>query len=445
MDRGSILALLKMAVLTNEIQGRTLPQELADKVDAVASGDTSIDLLELMDQINDAMPDSEEDAIDYADVTFSGGNTARGPHFTVACPDGWTVVEDYGDSGLISQCRSFVIVRGEASRDDDLSLRDRIIYCTALAGDEEVTESLRRTGIELLWGLKHSAMYSMKPSVAWLEDVACSNGECVVVQTQPNGGINGLQFHIHPLTLASEDFVRLSLTYDEDADIEHARDFARKVAASIVIAEPFESETTKAMERADKGELSADEFVVLCQALFTSFRIAPQFMFEAKAEWYMTNGMGPNVNKAYLVGAEEIAAASPEQTDAVLAEAAAEYQRELTAQLGENPALDIAMFGMGPDAHFASLFPDHGEAEIDDPHVLVAGVRDSPKPPPLRLTLTVPMIARSKHTWVFTSEERKAGAVKAAFAQRNNPHAPSSYADGKELLWLIDEGAASKL
>lgn len=308
MDRGSILMLLKMAVLANEMQGRTLPQELTDKVDAAVGGDTSIDLFELMNQINDALPESDKDAIDYADVTFSGGNTAKGPHFTVARPDGWTVVEDYGDSGLISQCRPFVIVRGEASRDDDLSLRDRIIYCTAPAGDEEVTENLRRTGIELLWGLKHSAMYSMKPSVAWLEDVACSNGECVVVQTQPNGGINGLQFHIHPLTLASEDFVRLSLTYDEDADIEHARDFARKVAASIVIAEPFESETTKAMERADKGELSADEFVVLCQALFTSFRIAPQFMFEAKAEWYMTNGTGPNVDKAYLVGAEEIAA-----------------------------------------------------------------------------------------------------------------------------------------
>lgn len=142
---------------------------------------------------------------------------------------------------------------------------------------------------------------------------------------------------------------------------------------------------------------------------------------------------------------ESVAAASPEQTDAVLAEAAAQYQRELIEQLGENPALDIAMFGMGPDAHFASLFPDHGESEIDDSHVLVAGVRDSPKPPPLRLTLTVPMIARSKHTWVFTSEVRKADAVAAAFAQRNNPHAPSSYADGEELLWLIDEGAASKI
>lgn len=142
---------------------------------------------------------------------------------------------------------------------------------------------------------------------------------------------------------------------------------------------------------------------------------------------------------------EEIAGSSPEQTDAVLAAAAAEYQRELIDQLGPEPALDIAMFGVGPDAHFASLFPDHGEAEIADPDILVAGVRDSPKPPPLRVTLTVPMIARSRHTWVFTSEERKADAVAMAFAKRDNPHAPSSYADGEELLWLIDKGAASKL
>ncbi len=73
---------------------------------------------------------------------------------------------------------------------------------------------------------------------------------------------------------------------------------------------------------------------------------------------------------------DEITTATPEQTDAVLAAAAAEYQRELIEQLGDKPSLDIAMFGVGPDAHFASLFPDHGEAEINDPHVLVVGVRD---------------------------------------------------------------------
>ena len=103
------------------------------------------------------------------------------------------------------------------------------------------------------------------------------------------------------------------------------------------------------------------------------------------------------------------------------------------------------MFGVGPDAHFASLFPGRPEVLIDDPHVLVAGVRDSPKPPPLRVTLTVPMIARSRHTWVFASGERKADAVAAAFAQPRNPQAPSSFADGEELVWYIDQDAASKL
>ena len=143
--------------------------------------------------------------------------------------------------------------------------------------------------------------------------------------------------------------------------------------------------------------------------------------------------------------AAQIAAATDEENDAVLADAAAAYQKELIEQLGEEPTLDIALFGVGPDAHFASLFPGRPEVLIDDPHVLVAGVRDSPKPPPLRVTLTVPMIARSRHTWVFASGERKADAVAAAFAQPRNPQAPSSFADGEELIWYIDQDAASKL
>ena len=143
--------------------------------------------------------------------------------------------------------------------------------------------------------------------------------------------------------------------------------------------------------------------------------------------------------------AAQIAAATDEENDAVLADAAAAYQKELIEQLGEEPTLDIALFGVGPDAHFASLFPGRPEVLIDDPHVLVAGVRDSPKPPPLRVTLTVPMIARSRRTWVFASGERKPDAVAAAFAQPRNPQAPSSFADGEELIWYIDQAAASKL
>ena len=171
---------------------------------------------------------------------------------------------------------------------------------------------------------------------------------------------------------------------------------------------------------------------------------------EALLDALVADGLLPESNihemPADTRTAQEIASADAERTDAVLATAAADYQRELVEQLGEDPQLDIAMFGMGPDAHFASLFPGKQEVLIDEAHVLVAGVRDSPKPPPLRITLTVPMIARSHRTWMFTSEERKAEAVSKAFAAPRNPDAPSSYAAAAdELLWMIDSGAASRL
>ncbi|RSX52805.1 6-phosphogluconolactonase [Bifidobacterium goeldii] len=170
---------------------------------------------------------------------------------------------------------------------------------------------------------------------------------------------------------------------------------------------------------------------------------------EALLNKLVASGILPEANihemPADTRSAETIAAATPEENDAVLADAAARYQQELIDQLGDEPVLDIAMFGVGPDAHFASLFPGRAEVLIDDPHVLTAGVRDSPKPPPLRVTLTVPMIARSRHTWVFASGTRKADAVAQAFAKPCNPQAPSSFADGEELLWAVDKDAASKL
>ena len=52
---------------------------------------------------------------------------------------------------------------------------------------------------------------------------------------------------------------------------------------------------------------------------------------------------------------------------------------------GPVPAFDVLMLGIGPEGHVASLFPGRRRSHDGGP---VVAVRDSPKPPPTRLSLT---------------------------------------------------------
>jgi 6-phosphogluconolactonase len=141
--------------------------------------------------------------------------------------------------------------------------------------------------------------------------------------------------------------------------------------------------------------------------------------------------------------ASQVATASDEENDRALAQAAAEYQNELISQLGNCPTLDIILFGVGPDAHFASLFPGHSEVLAREKYVV--GVSHSPKMPPLRVSLTVPMIRRAHRVWVIASTLEKADAVKLALTTFDDPNAPSSFAGGtQETIWMVDKDALSK-
>lgn len=92
--------------------------------------------------------------------------------------------------------------------------------------------------------------------------------------------------------------------------------------------------------------------------------------------------------------------------------AAREYEATLVDCLGASPALDLFVIGMGPDGHVCSLFPGHPAAA--ERERLVAAVHDAPKPPPRRLTLTMPMIERAREVIVLATTAEKRGALDAA-------------------------------
>jgi 6-phosphogluconolactonase len=130
-------------------------------------------------------------------------------------------------------------------------------------------------------------------------------------------------------------------------------------------------------------------------------------------------------------------------------EAAAEkYAAELARashpeHYGAVPRFDVLLLGVGPDAHVASLFPE--EPALYEERSVVA-VRGAPKPPPTRISLTLPTIRSAAEVWLVVSGEDKAGAVRLALSGAGEVQVPAAGARGRQrTMWLLDRAAASQL
>ena len=103
-----------------------------------------------------------------------------------------------------------------------------------------------------------------------------------------------------------------------------------------------------------------------------------------------------------------------------LATAAMKYDALLARELKAG-GLDLALLGVGEDGHICSLFPGHRALLAGD--VRVVAVDDAPKPPPRRLTLSLPFVLRTKKIWLIAVGPRKLPVLHAALTktQRTTP------------------------
>ncbi|MFM9878449.1 MAG: 6-phosphogluconolactonase [Rhodoglobus sp.] len=129
-----------------------------------------------------------------------------------------------------------------------------------------------------------------------------------------------------------------------------------------------------------------------------------------------------------------------------LDDAAEAYAADLAAQAsrGHLPYLDITFLGMGPDGHIASLFPERpGIAETD---ATVIAVRNSPKPPPERISLTLPVINSSARVWLVVAGADKASALGLTLAGASINEVPGAGVEGRRrTLFFVDAEAASQV
>jgi 6-phosphogluconolactonase len=124
------------------------------------------------------------------------------------------------------------------------------------------------------------------------------------------------------------------------------------------------------------------------------------------------------------------------------AAAAVAYAADLSGDGATLPRFDVVLLGVGEDGHVASVFPNH---PVGDETGTVAAVHDSPKPPPVRITLTLPAINTAAEVWLIASGDGKADAVRQALTTTPATLPAARVRGEHRTLWLLDRDAAASL
>uniref|UniRef100_A0A1I7YMX1 6-phosphogluconolactonase n=1 Tax=Steinernema glaseri TaxID=37863 RepID=A0A1I7YMX1_9BILA len=105
---------------------------------------------------------------------------------------------------------------------------------------------------------------------------------------------------------------------------------------------------------------------------------------------------------------------------------------------GPWPIFDLLLLGMGPDGHTCSLFPGH--PLLQEESLWVAPIEDSPKPPPRRITVTLPVINNAKQVAFIATGAGKEAVVKAVVGDKDLQYPCALVQPVRNpVTWFVDE------
>ncbi|MBE3041562.1 6-phosphogluconolactonase [Candidatus Bathyarchaeota archaeon] len=127
-----------------------------------------------------------------------------------------------------------------------------------------------------------------------------------------------------------------------------------------------------------------------------------------------------------------------------LPELASRYEQTLNAIFGTDesgtPVFDLLLLGCGPDGHLCSLFPGHPLLLEKKAHV--AYISDSPKPPPRRVTLTLPVVTNARSiVFIVVGSEKKDMVKRVLDTATELTGALVNRSAGDRVKWFVDEPA----